>query len=156
DRVLADLNSGERVTLQVPADTHTLVVHCPKAIGGYEASRIDYDFKAHPTAYFVLTAQPECVNIQPVDAKAAASLTRQTRERAARPLVYDPAPRPATPAAPAASVASAAPVAGGDAAASIVAATAAWGEGFSRRDPAPISALDDAAALRCASSAAEP
>src|SRR5207237_5742971 len=82
DRVLADLNSGERVTLQVPADTHTLVVHCPKAIGGYEASRIDYDFKAHPTAYFVLTAQPECVNIQPVDAKAAASLTRQTRERA--------------------------------------------------------------------------
>ena len=144
DRVAADLNSGERVTLQVPAETRTLVVHCPKAMGGYEASRIDYDFKAHPAAYFVLTAQPECVNIQPVDAKAAASLTRQTRERAARPLVYDPAPRPA---AAAASVASAAPIAGGDPAGSVVAATAAWVEAFNSRDPARILSSYDPDAL---------
>ena len=41
ERVITDLNSGERVTLQVPAETRTLVVHCPKAMGGYEASRIE-------------------------------------------------------------------------------------------------------------------
>jgi len=150
ERVITDLNSGERVTLQVPAETRTLVVHCPKAMGGYEASRIDYDFKANPAAYFVLTARPECVNIQPVDAKAAASLMRQTRERAARPLAYDPAPRAtelAPASAPAVPVASAASNPAAGPAASVAAATAAWVDAFNSRDPARISALYDAEAV---------
>jgi uncharacterized protein (TIGR02246 family) len=152
DRVLADLNSGERVTLQVPPETRALVVHCPTAMGGYEASRIDYDFKANPTAYFVLTARPTCVNIQPVDAKAAMSLTRGTRERIARPVAYG-APRPATASASSAvasaapAVASAAPAAGADVAASVVAATTTWIDAFNSRDAARISALYDADAV---------
>jgi uncharacterized protein (TIGR02246 family) len=146
DRVLADLDSGERVTLQVPADTHTLIVHCPKASGGYEASRIDYDFKANAKAYFVISARPECVNIQPVDAKAAADLTRQTRERGTRPVRYEPAP-----------VASAAPAAiATDLQTSVAAATAAWVEAFNSRDPARISALYDPEAVLSDTSEAGP
>ena len=150
ERVITDLNSGERVTLQVPAETRTLVVHCPKAMGGYEASRIDYDFRANAAAYFVLSSRPECVNIQPVDAKAAAALMRQTRERAARPLAYDPAPR-ATELAPASApgvpVASAASNPAAGPAASVAAATAAWVDAFNSRDPTRISALYDAEAV---------
>ena len=146
DRVVSDLNSGEHVTLQVPPQTRALVVHCPK-LGGYEASRIDYDFQANPRAWFVLSVRPECVTIEPVDAKAAATLMRQTRERAARPVAYEAASQPAkaiTPAAPA--VAMAAPAAS-DAAASVAAATSAWIEAFNSRDPARIGALYDAEAV---------
>ena len=148
DRVAAALDSGERVTLQVPAETRTLVVHCPRALGGYEASRIDYDFTANARSWFVLTARPECVNIEPVDAKAAATFMRRTRERAARSLQYDPAPLAATPTPPApAAVASAAAMPAGDSAASVAAATAAWVEAFNSRDPARISALYDTEAV---------
>ena len=157
DRAVTDLKSGERVTLQVPAETRALVVHCPRALGGYEASRIDYDFKANPRAYFVLSARPECVNIQPVDAKAATDFTRQTRERIARPVQYDPPPRAAAAAAaaPAAVVAAAATPAG-DAAASVAAATATWVEAFNSRDPARISALYDPEAVLSDASEAKP
>jgi uncharacterized protein (TIGR02246 family) len=147
DRVLADLNSGERVTLEVPAETRTLIVQCPKAMRGYEASRIDYDFKANPRAWFVITARPECVNIQPVDASAAASLMRQTRERPARPVQYAPAsPLAVTPAQPA----------GDAAAASVAAATSAWVEAFNSRDPARISALYDPDAVLSDTGEAKP
>jgi uncharacterized protein (TIGR02246 family) len=96
------------------------------------------------------------VNIQPVDAKAAANLMRQTRERAARPLAYDPPPRPATPAASAApTVASAAPIAG-DVAASVAAATSAWVDAFNSRDPARISALYDPDAVLSDATATKP
>lgn len=146
ERVVSDLNSGERVTLQVPAETRALVVHCPK-LGGYEASRIDYDFQANPRAWFVLSVRPECVTIEPVDAKAAATLMRQTRERAVRPVVYEPPSRPLTPVAPAApAVAMAAPAAT-DAAGSVAAATAAWVDAFNSRDPARIGALYDSEAV---------
>ncbi|HSU78515.1 MAG TPA: hypothetical protein VLI89_15655, partial [Burkholderiales bacterium] len=145
DRVATDLKSGERATLQVPAETRTLVIHCPRGRGGYEASSIDYDFKANPRAWFVITARPECVDIRPVDAKAATDFTRQTRERLARPVQYDPPPRAAAAAAaaPAAVVAAAATPAGDADAASVAAATAAWVEAFNSRDAARISALYD-------------
>ncbi|HET7362590.1 MAG TPA: SgcJ/EcaC family oxidoreductase [Burkholderiales bacterium] len=156
DRVATDLKSGERVTLQVPAETRALVVHCPRALGGYEASRIDYDFKANPRAWFVLTARPECVNIQPVDASAAAGFTRQTRERLARPVQYDPG-RAATTAAPAAaSIASAAAAPAVDAAAAVSAATAAGVEAFNSRDPARIGALYDPEAVLSDTTEAKP
>ena len=158
EQVVTDLMSGERATLQVPPETCTLVVHCPKAGGGYEASRIDYDFKANPRAWFVLTVRPECVNIAPVDAKAAATLTRQTIERLVRPIQYDPGPVAAAGTAPApASVASAAAAPGAaDAAASITAATAAWVEAFNSRDAARISALYDAEAVLSDTAEAKP
>lgn len=146
-RALSDVRPGERVTLEVPPETRTVIIQCPKVLGGYDQSRIDYDFKANAKAYFLLSSRPECVNIQPVDAKAAATFMRQTRERAARPLEYDPAPPPKaapTQSAPA-TVATAPPV--GDAAASVVAATAAWVDAFNSRDPARISALYDAEAV---------
>jgi uncharacterized protein (TIGR02246 family) len=165
DRVLADLYSGERVTVQVPPETRTLVVHCPKFLGGYEESRIDYDFKANPTARFVITARPECVNIQPVDPEAAKTLAGQTKERlVGRAVLYEPAPRAsASAAAPATSVAAApAPSAAAPAAspsdgqASVVAATAAWVDAFNSRDPARISALYDADAVLSDTSEAKP
>jgi uncharacterized protein (TIGR02246 family) len=156
-RALSDVRPGERVRLQVPPETRTVLIHCPRTLGGYSESRIDYDFKANATAYFVLSSQPDCVNIQPVDAKAAAALMRQTRERASRPLEYDPAPRTATPAPSApATVASAAAIPAGDAAASVVAATAAWVEAFNSRDPARLSALYDVEAVLTDTAEAKP
>jgi uncharacterized protein (TIGR02246 family) len=155
---VTDVLSGERVTFQVPPETRALVIHCPKAMGGYEASRIEYDFSAHPKAYFTLSARPECVNIQPVEPSAAAGFMRQTRARIARPMEYDPAPRTAAKAAsPTAPVAAAAPSsASGDAAASVAAATAAWVSAFNSRDPARISALYDTDAVLSDASEAKP
>ncbi len=142
------MRPGERVTLQVPPETRTLSIQCPKTLGGYSESRIDYDFKANATAYLLLSSRPDCVNIQPVDAKAAAALMRQTRVRASRPLEYDPAPRAAASAPPAPATVAPAPVQpAGDAAANVAAATAAWVEAFNSRDPARLSALYDAEAV---------
>jgi len=97
------------------------------------------------------------VDIRPVDAKAATDFTRQTRERIARPVQYDPPPRAAAAAAaaPAAVVAAAATPAG-DAAASVAAATATWVEAFNSRDPARISALYDPEAVLSDSTEAKP
>jgi uncharacterized protein (TIGR02246 family) len=157
---VTDVFSGERATFQVPPETRTLVIHCPKAMGGYEASRIDYDFSAHPKAYFALSARPECVNIQPVEPPAVAALTRETRPRIARPLEYDPAPRMATKAAPAtAPLAAAAPSpasAVSDSSASVAAATAAWVDAFNSRDPARISGLYDSDAVLSDATEAKP
>ena len=159
-RPMIDVQSGERVTFQVPPETRTLVIQCPKAMGGYDESRIDYDFSAHPKAYFALSARPECVNIQPVEPAAVAALTRQTRARIAHPMEYDPAPRTSAKAAPAvAPLAAAAPpsaAAAGDQAASVAAATAAWVDAFNSRDPARISALYDAEAVLSDATEAKP
>jgi uncharacterized protein (TIGR02246 family) len=147
DRAVADLQAGERVTLQVPPDTRSLVIQCPTALGGYEESRLDYDFKSNPTAFFVLSPRSDCVAIRALDAKAAASFLRETRVRANRALEYDK-PRAITPAASAAAPASA-PAAAADARAKdpIGAATAAWVEAFNSRDAARLSALYDGDAV---------
>jgi uncharacterized protein (TIGR02246 family) len=149
DRVVTDLLPGERVTLQVSAETRSLVVHCPRGLGGYDESRIDYDFNANPTAYFVIAAAPDCVRIQPLDARAAASPMRQTTPRfAGRAVEYQaggPIIRPGAPAtSPVASTAS--PAASADAG-PVAAATAAWVEAFNSRDPGRIAALYDAEAV---------
>ena len=44
-KVLADVKSGERVTLTVPADTRTVIIQCPQGLAGYVENKIDYDFK---------------------------------------------------------------------------------------------------------------
>lgn len=157
-RPLSDVRAGERVTVQVPPETRTVVIQCPKSFGGYKESRIDYDFKANAKAYFLLSSRPDCVDIQPLDAKAATPLTRQTRERASRPLEYDVAPQTAaTPApTPPASVATTAAPAPGDTAAGVAAATSAWVEAFNSRDAARISALYDAEAVLSDSSEPKP
>jgi uncharacterized protein (TIGR02246 family) len=142
DRVVSDLQPGERVTLQVPAETRSLVVHCPRSIGGYEESRIDHDFKANPTAYLVISAAPDCVRIASLDAKAAAGPLRQTTPRlAGRAIEYragGPILRPGQPSG-------SATASGAEQA--IAAATAAWAEAFNSRDPARIVALYDAEAV---------
>jgi uncharacterized protein (TIGR02246 family) len=143
DRAVADVRSGERVTLQVPDDLRSLVIHCPKSFGGYDESRLDYDFKANPAAFFVLSARPTCVAIQALDAKAAAPYLRQTRVRANRPLEYD------KPGAVASAQPGATPPAAAEAVSKdpIAAATAAWVEAFNSRDPARLSALYDSDAV---------
>ena len=145
-RAVTDLQSGERVTLQVPPDTRSLVIHCPKP-GTYEESRLDYDFKSSPSAFFVISPKPDCVAIRAVNAKDAAAFMRETRVRANRPLEYD---KPAAVAAaqPGAATA-AAPAAAADSPSKdpIAAATAAWVEAFNSRDAARLSALYDADAV---------
>jgi uncharacterized protein (TIGR02246 family) len=137
DKPLSDLRVGERVTVQIPPDARALVIHCPRALGGYDESRLDFDFKSNPTAFFVLSARPTCVSIQAIAAGATASVARQTHPRANRLVEYDKAAL--TAAAPAAAPA-------GDAAA-VAATTAAWVDAFNSRDPARISALYDAEAV---------
>jgi uncharacterized protein (TIGR02246 family) len=144
DRAVADVRSGERVTLQVPDDMRSLVIHCPKSFGGYEESRLDYDFKANAAAFFVLSARPTCVAIQALDAKAAAPFMRQTRVRANRPLEYD---KPGTVASAQPAAASAAAPADTGSKDPIAAATAAWVEAFNSRDAARLGALYDSEAV---------
>ena len=162
-KVLADVKTGERVTLSVPADTRAVVIQCPQGLAGYVESRIDYDFKANPAAYFLLTPKLDCVSIQPLDAKEGKAYVGRTKNRpASRPLEYDP-PRQvvaasatgvgaAAAAAPAitasvAPTAGAAALAGGDTSASVAAATAAWVDAFNSRDPSRITALYDPQAV---------
>jgi uncharacterized protein (TIGR02246 family) len=154
---VADLRSGERVTLQVPADTRTLVIQCPKGLGAhYDESRIDYDFKGNDRAFFLLSAKPSCVTIESVDARTASTWINRTRSRpTGRALEYDPPASPqqqlvrATPSSVPALTTT-------DSAAKdqILAATAAWVEAFNSRDPARLAALYDAEAVL--TDAAEP
>jgi uncharacterized protein (TIGR02246 family) len=158
-KVLADVKTGERVTLNVPADTRSVAIQCPQGLAGYVESRIDHDFKTNPTAYFLLTPKLDCVAIQPLDAKEGKAYLGRTKNRpASRPLEYDP-PRQvvaatatgvgaAAAAAPSvtASVAPAA-LAAGDVSASVTAATAAWVEAFNSRDASRITALYDPEAV---------
>jgi len=56
-RPVADLRNAERVTLQVPPTTRTLVIQCSKGLGAsYDEVRIDFDFKASERPFFVLTS----------------------------------------------------------------------------------------------------
>jgi uncharacterized protein (TIGR02246 family) len=153
DRAVADVRSGERVTLQVPDDLRSLVIHCPK-MGGYEESRLDYDFKSNPRAFFVVSPRPNCVAIKAVDAKEAAAFMRETRARANRPLEYDKPGTVASAAQPGA--AQAATPAAALPKDPIAAATAAWVEAFNSRDAARLSALYDTDAVLTDASEARP
>ena len=140
DKVVTDLRAGERVTLQVAPETRALVVHCPRSLGGYEESRMGYDFRANATARFVISAAPTCVRIEALDARDAASAMRQTTPRlASRPVEYGTAAVvvPATPA----------PTDAVTPLAAITAATTAWIEAFNSRDPSRMTALYDADAV---------
>lgn len=154
---VADLLDAERVMLQVSPTTRTLVIQCSKGLGAnYDEIRLDYDFKANPRAFFVLTPQPTCVAIEAVDAAAAAPLIRQTRQRlAGRPIEYD---QPKAAAQPKPTVASAAAVASAESTAKdqIAASTAAWAEAFNSRDPSRLSSLYDADAVLTDASESRP
>ena len=93
-------------------------------------TRLQYDFPPRGSAYFVVEPKGDCVEIPPVDAKAAAPLLRTTRYRAigtVNPLAQatGDAPAvfgPALPAGAAAATVAAAPGANEQ----IAAASAAW------------------------------
>ena len=154
-RPVADLRNAERVTLQVPSTTRTLVIQRSKGLGAnYDEVRIDFDFKANERPFFVLTPQPTCVAVETVDAATAAPLIRQTRQRlAGRPIEYD---MPKVTAQSKATPSSAVALTTVDSAAKdqIDAATAAWVDAFNKRDAARLNALYDAEAVL--SDAAEP
>jgi len=154
---VADLRPGERVTLQVPPETRTIVVQCPKGIGAnYDEARIDYDFKTNARAFFTLVARPKCVSVQALDARAAAPLISATRPRTEGRLIeYDP-PKKGGAALVTATAASVPALTTTDSADKdlIAAATAAWVEAFNSRDPARMSAFYDPEAVLA--DAAEP
>jgi uncharacterized protein (TIGR02246 family) len=140
---VTDVRAGERATFQVPPDTRALVIHCPKMGGQYDESRLDYDFKSNPSAFFVLHTTRDCVKIEALDAARAAPLMRQTVVRANRRLEYD---KPSAASAPAAT---AAPALAADASGrdQVAAATAAWADAFNSRDSSRIVALYDSEAV---------
>ena len=148
---VADLRAGERVTLQVPAASQTIVIQCPKGMGAnYDEARVDYDFKANPRAFFTLVAKSSCVNIQVIDARAAAPMLSATRPRTEGRLIeYDPPKKASGAALVTATAASVPALTTTDSADKdlIAAATAAWVEAFNSRDPARMSALYDAEAV---------
>jgi uncharacterized protein (TIGR02246 family) len=146
---VSDVRSGERVTLPLPAGTRSLAIQCPKATGGYDESRIDYDFDANPRAFVALSTVRDCVEIRALDAGAAASVVRNTVPRPNRRVEYDAGkvePVGGAAVAAAAPVLSAVP---GDAPArdQVAAATAAWVDAFNSRDAARVAALYDADAI---------
>jgi len=142
---VTDLRNGERVTIQVPAETPALVIHCPKWNGGYRESRLDFDFRAQPRSFFTLSLTSECVNIRALDATAAAPVVRETVQRRTRLVDYDPGKVESTATAPAATVAAVASEA--SARDQVAAATAAWVDAFNSRDAARIASLYDADAV---------
>ena len=148
---VADLRLGERVTLQVPPETQTIVIQCPKGLGAnYDETRIDHDFRANPRAFFSLVAKPKCVAVQALDARAAAPLMSATRPRTEGRLIeYDPPTKTAGPALVTATAASVPALTTTDSADKdlIAAATAAWVDAFNSRDPARMSALYDTEAV---------
>ena len=157
---IADLRPGERVTLQVPAATQTIVIQCPKGIGAnYDEARIEYDSKANPRAFFALIAKPKCVNVQTLDARAAAPMLSATRPRTEGRLIeYDPPKKGGSTALVTATAASVPALTTTDSADKdlIAAATAAWVEAFNSRDPARMSSLYDADAVLSDASEARP
>jgi uncharacterized protein (TIGR02246 family) len=136
---VSDVRSGERVTIPVPTGTRTLGIQCPRAMGGYEETRIDYDFDANPQAFLALSTVRDCVEIRAMDASAAASLVRATVPRGNRRVEYDPGKVAAVAAAPAA-----ADVPARD---QVAAATAAWVDAFNSRDAARVASLYDSDAI---------
>jgi uncharacterized protein (TIGR02246 family) len=148
-KAVSDLMPGERVTITVPDDTRALAIHCPKIGGGYEQSRVEHDFRAKPRAFFSIATTRDCVQIDELEAAAAAPLVRRTVARANRRMEYDPGN--------VAAAASAAPAAT-DAAPrdQVAAATAAWVEAFNSRDAARVASLYDREAVLSDASEARP
>lgn len=144
-KAVADVRNGERVTLQVPAEAPALVIHCPRINGGYEQSRLEYDFRSNARAFFMISPTTDCVSIRALDAAVAAPLVRQTLPRANRRIEYDPG-----------KVANAAPAADAPARDQVAAATAAWVEAFNSRDATRISSLYDSDAVLTDTSEARP
>jgi len=137
---VSDVRSGERVTVQVPTGTRTLAIQCPRAMGGYEETRIDYDFDANPRAFLALSTVRDCVEIRALDASAAAALVRTTVPRGNRRVEYDQGK--------VAAVAAAAPAAADvPARDQVAAATSAWVEAFNSRDAARVASLYDSDAI---------
>jgi uncharacterized protein (TIGR02246 family) len=135
---VSDVRSGERVTISLPAGTRSLAIHCPKAMGGYEESRIEYDFDSNPRAFLALATVRDCVEIRALDANAAPSVVRTTVPRSNRRVEYDPGKVAAVAAAPAADV---------PARDQVAAATAAWIEAFNSRDAGRVTGLYDSDAI---------
>lgn len=138
---VSDVRSGERVTIPLPPGARSLAIQCPKAAGGYEESRIDYDFDANPRAFVALNTTRECVEIRAMDAGSAASVVRNTVPRPDRRVQYDAGKVEAvgsTAAAPARDV----PVRD-----QVAAATAAWVDAFNSRDASRVASLYDADAI---------
>jgi uncharacterized protein (TIGR02246 family) len=138
-RAVSDVRNGERATIQLPADAPALVIHCPKAGGNYEESRLELDSGAGARRFFLVSPSAGCVDIRALDAAAAAAVVRETVPRANRRIDYDPGE--------VAKAAAATPAARGSARDQVAAATTAWLEAFNSRDAARIAALYDAEAV---------
>lgn len=151
-RVVTDLRSGERTRVEVPPGTGSFIIQCPKALGGYAESRMDFDFQAHPSALFLITPYSDCVTIQSLDEKSARPYLNRTKPRPPGRIVeYDRPPQVIGPtvAAPAASAPTAAPprAPSADASSAVAAATQAWVDAFNARDAARLAALYDTDAV---------
>ncbi|MFN2645215.1 MAG: hypothetical protein ABR570_09510, partial [Burkholderiales bacterium] len=156
-RVITDVRSGERTRVAVPPGTRSLAIQCPKAIGGYAESRVDYNFEANPRASFVITPQSDCVKIEALDEKSAMPYLNRTRPRPADRLVEYDRPRevigptvsaPSASAPPTAAVPSVSPPSPApEATAAVAAATQAWIDAFNARDAARLASLYDTDAV---------
>ena len=149
-RVVTDLRSGERTRVDVPPGTTSLSIQCPKALGPYAESRIDFDFQANPSALFVISPNPDCVTIQSLDEKSARPYLNRTRPRPPGRIVeYDRPPQVIGPTVTAPSASKAAPqrAPSPEASSAVGGATQAWVDAFNSRDAARIAALYDTDAV---------
>ena len=149
-----DIDSREHVRFSAPPGKHVLAVHCPKANSRtYAEAKRAYELGAAP-AYFVIEPKFDCVSIEPVDARTAASLIASSSPHpAGRQSTYeggtvlaaaavetretDPAPKEAP-------------------GSEIAAATAAWVDAFNSRDPARIVGLYEPDAVLIGTNAKQP
>jgi uncharacterized protein (TIGR02246 family) len=149
---VTDLRSGERTRVEVPPGTSSLIIQCPKALGPYAESRIDFDFQAHPSALFVITPNPDCVTIESLDEKSARPYLNRTKPRPTGRIVeYDRPPQVIGPTVTKPSASAPTAVSQGapspDASSAVSAATQAWADAFNARDAARIAALYDTDAV---------
>jgi uncharacterized protein (TIGR02246 family) len=168
-RALRDLETRQHVRIDVPNGRHVLAVRCPKPLAlEYHETRVEEQFGSSP-AFFVVEPKYNCVTLQRVDPRTAASLISNTRLSTSTGTTYREGKVEATaplggeaeavaeapgmvPPAAAPAVRSADPAAAEE----ISALTAAWVDAFNSRDPARIVALYDPQAVLIGAAAKKP
>jgi uncharacterized protein (TIGR02246 family) len=134
DQPVFDLRSGEHTRFRVSSGRQMLAIRCLGSPGAKAPeTRIEYDFRAGGSAWFIVEPKSDCASVQPVDSRGAATAVSTTRFRAlgtvsvmALSTGEAPAKFSSEPAPPVA--------VGSSAHEQIAAATTAWVDAFNKRD----------------------
>ncbi len=148
DQPVFDLRSGENTRFRVSSGRQVLAIRCLGAPGAKPPeTRIEHDFPAGGSAWFIVEPKSDCASVRPVDSRNATAEVATTRFRAlgtvnvmALSTGDAPAKFSSEPAPRASSATSSAHE-------QIAAATTAWVEAFNQRDTGRLTQMYDPEAV---------